>query len=139
MVLDELMPWHKDKYDFSSLKVNRYFVLIVVNILPRPINNILGFSRETLVAVVTNIEGEWRQRCIDKMGNNPEHPRGSTSDDVECFFFSMLRDIDGQALLQKKFCRDCVEFNKCLDPDLPYFYHTSAHTRFSESPLPAFS
>ena len=73
-------------------------MLIVVNIFPRPINNILGFSRETLVAVVTNIEGsEWRRRCIDKMGNNPEHPRGSTSDDVEC----MLRDIDGQTLLQK--------------------------------------
>lgn len=92
---------------------------------------------------MTNIEGrEWRRRCIDIMGNTSEHPRASTSDDVECFF-SMLRDIVGRNFTSKQvqfaFRRVCVEFNKRLDPNLPYFYHTSAHTRFSEGPLPAFS
>ena len=26
LVLDELMPWHKDIYDFSHLEVNRYLL-----------------------------------------------------------------------------------------------------------------
>ena len=40
---------------------SRYCVLSLMPLLQcRPINNILGFSRETLVAVITNIEGrEW--------------------------------------------------------------------------------
>lgn len=109
----------------------------------RPINNVLGFSRETLVAVVTNIEGrEWRRLCNNERGNIPEHPRASTSDDVECFF-SMMRDIIGHNFTSKQvhfaFRKICIEFSKRLDPDLPYFYHTSAHTRYSEGPLPEFS
>ena len=27
MILDELMPWYKEFYDFGSLEVNRYFVV----------------------------------------------------------------------------------------------------------------
>ena len=33
----------------------------------------------------------------------------------------------------------CTEFNKRLNPDLPYFYHTSAHTRFTEGAQPSFN
>ena len=92
---------------------------------------------------MTNIEGrEFRRRCIKERGNKPEHPRASTSDDVECFF-SMMRDIVGRNFTSKQvrfaFRKVCVEFSKRLDPDLPYFYHTSAHTRYSEGPLPAFN
>ena len=47
-------------------------------------------SKETLVAVIVNIEGrEWCQRM--NRTKTPEHPRASTSDDVECFF-SMMRN-----------------------------------------------
>ena len=109
--------------------------------LSRPINNILGFSKETLVAVVANVEGrEWRRQCSNR-GNTAEHPRASTSDDVECFF-SMLRDILGRNFTSKQvqlaFRKVCSEFDKRLDPKLPYYYHTAAHTRYSEGPLPAF-
>ena len=106
LILDELMPWHKEDYNFSLLEVNR---CIVINISPsiitylflyRPISNILGFSRETLVAVITNIEGrEWGRR-LRKL-SKPEHPRASTSDDVECFF-SMMRDSIGQNFTTKQ-------------------------------------
>ena len=104
----------------------------------RPIGNILGFSRETLVAVITNIEGrEWSRR-INKLGK-PEHPRASMSDDVECFF-SMLRDTIGQNFIAKQvqfgFRKVALEFNKRLNP---FYYHTSTHTRYSEGPLPSFS
>ena len=112
-------------------------------VFPRPVNNILGFSKETLVAITTNIEGrEWRRRMSNKRGNHPEHPRASTSDDVECYF-SMMRDTIGQNFTVKQvqygFRKVCLEFMKRLDPDLPYFYHTSSHTRFSEGKLPDFS
>ena len=32
----------------------------------------------------------------------------------------------------------CGEFTKRLDDDLPFIYHTSAHTRFQEGPLGEF-
>ena len=32
-----------------------------------------------------------------------------------------------------------VEFKKRLDPDLPFFYYTSAHSRFYEGAMPEFS
>jgi len=28
MILDDLMPWHSQKYDFSLLEVNRYMVIL---------------------------------------------------------------------------------------------------------------
>ena len=31
------------------------------------------------------------------------------------------------------------EFCKRIDPDLKLYYHTSAHTRFHEGPLPSFN
>ena len=109
----------------------------------RPINNILGFSRETLVAVITNIEGrEWCRRYCAGMARKPEHPRASTTDDVECFF-SMMRDTIGKDFTNKQvqfgFRKVAMEFSKRMDPGLPFYYHTSSHTRYSEGPLPEFS
>ena len=109
----------------------------------RPINKILGFLRESLVSVVTNIEGrEWRRRNISQRGSMAEHPCASTSDDVECFF-SMARDAFGQNFTSKEFKygfrKIGTEFSKRLDADLPFYYHTSSHTHYSEGPLPEFS
>ena len=109
----------------------------------RELSNILGFSKETLVAVVTNIEGrEWRRRECVNSDRQPEHPRASSTDDVECFF-SILRDTIGRNFTTKEvkfgFRKACVEFMKRLDPELPFHYHTSSHTRFYEGPLPEFS
>ena len=89
--------------------------------------------------MTTNIEGrEWR-RC--QIHCQPEHPRSGTSDDVECFF-SVMRDTIGQDFTTKKvqygFRKICNEFVKRLDDKLPFFYHTSTHTRFSEGPLANF-
>ena len=72
----------------------------------------------------------------------PEHPHASTSDDVECYF-SMMRDAIGQSFTAKQvqygFRNVTLEFVKCLNPDLPFYYHTSSHTRYSEGPLPDFN
>ena len=151
-------------YDFSLLEVNRYgqilhlstclldsvvvCIIILYNVLlfiilfiHRPIKNILGFSRETLIAVIANIEGRECLRRFNRMGK-PEHPHASTSDDVECYF-SMMRDAFGQSFTAKQvqygFRNVTLEFVKRLNPDLPFYYHTSSHTRYSEGPLPDFN
>ena len=52
---------------------------------------ICGFSRETVVAVTTNIESvEFRQRQNRDIGYE-EHPRAGTTDDVEAFFALLHR------------------------------------------------
>ena len=64
-----------------------YFLSAVYCLFVWPINRVLGFSRETLVAVITDIDGrEWQRRHSSQRGGIPDHPRASTSDDVECFF-----------------------------------------------------
>ena len=58
-----------------------------------------GFSRETTTALIANIEStEWVRRQRVNSNLNPEHPRASTTDDVECFF-SVMRDTVGKSLL----------------------------------------
>ena len=94
-----------------------------------------------MAAVITNIEGrEWVRRL--NLDGAPEHPRASTSDDVECFF-SMLRDAIGLNFTTKQvfysFRKVTLEFTKRLDPDLPFYYHTSSHTRYHEGPLANFN
>ena len=59
-------------------------------------------SKETLIAVTTNIEGteHLRQQRINS-GSSLENPRVSSTDDVECFF-SMIRDTIGQNCTTKE-------------------------------------
>ncbi len=106
----------------------------------RSISGVIGFSRETLVALITNIEGREHRRR--EMGRGLEHPRASSTDDVECFF-SMMRDAIGRNFTTKEmkygFRKVCIEFNKRIDPDLQFFYHTSCHSRYHEGPQKDFS
>ena len=86
------------------------------------------------MALITNIKGRgWLQREVACGNRNKEHPRASTTDGVECFF-SMMRDNIGQNFTSKqvKFNLRKVygEFTKHLDPDLPFYYYTSAHSRY---------
>jgi len=65
----------------------------------RSVSGVLGFSRETLIGVITNIEGREFHRWKQFTTNQPlEHPRASSTDDVECFF-SMMRDIGQKKLI----------------------------------------
>ena len=99
-----------------------------------------GFTREVVTALAADIETrEWR-RCNITQG--PENPRASTTDDVECFF-SIMRDQIGLnfTLKQVQFAwrKICVEFQKRISPDLPFYYFTSAHDRFYEGTRPSFN
>ena len=71
---------------FMSALDLEHEVTLWFDVLCRSLNSVLGFSKETLVAIITNIEGhEWQQRDIMNR-QKPEHPRASSTDDVECFF-----------------------------------------------------
>ena len=74
-------------------------------------------------------------------GVHPEHPRASTTDDVECFF-SVMRDMVGKHFTVREaqygWRKACIEFGKRLDPELPFYYHTSSHDRFYEGSRPDF-
>ena len=103
-ILDELIPWHKETSDLSLLEVNRYKNnLYDEQVHVAFIDRIRGFSRETLIALAANIETrEWRRQYSNNNGIAPEHPRASTTDDVECFF-SVLRDTVGKDLLCRRY------------------------------------
>ena len=108
----------------------------------RNVSSICGFTRETLNAMIANIEGREFRRMLLATHNMPfEHPRACSTDDVECFF-SVLRDMLGSDFSLKRVQyarkRTCLEFTKRLDPDLPFYYFTSAHGRFFEAPQPSF-
>ena len=66
-------------------------------------------------------------------GVPPEHPRASTTDDVECFF-SILRDFVGKHFtveqVQFEFRKLSIEFMKRMDPDFSFYYYTAAHNLF---------
>lgn len=96
-----------------------------------------------LVAVVADIETqEWRRIELSKQSLPPEHPRASTTVDVECFF-SMIRDMLGKnfTLKQVKFAwrKICSEYQKRIVPEIPYYYFTSVHDRFHEGPRSSFN
>jgi len=75
---------------------------IVVSIFFRSISGVRGFSKETLIALVANIESrEWRRKYNSEHNLPAEHPRASTTDDVECFF-SVLRDSVGKDFTLKE-------------------------------------
>ena len=68
----------------------------------RPITGVRGFSRETLIALAANIESrKWRNHYTTSNNLPLEHPRASSTDDVECFF-SVLRDSVGKDFTLKE-------------------------------------
>ena len=73
---------------------------LFTNYTYRSVIGICGFTREVLVAIIADIETrEWRRVEIQEAA--PEHPRSSTTDDVE-WFFSVLRDLVGKDFTLKQ-------------------------------------
>ena len=73
----------------------------------RPIKMICGLSRETVVGLVANLESRLiRQAEYIGRKISPEHPRSSSTDDVEGFF-SLLHEMFGPVLDLKQFYDKC--------------------------------
>ena len=101
----------------------------------RTINNVRGFTRETTTALLTTIEStEWMRKQATNglvyLLNTQEPQRHA--DDVECFF-SMMRDLLGSSFrlttVMQEQRKICFEFDKRVDPQLPFYYYTSDHDR----------
>ena len=64
-----------------------------------------------------------------------EHPRASSTDDVECFS-SILRNTIGVNFTTRavmlEWRKVCNEFSKRIYPELPFYYYTATHDRFYE-------
>ena len=68
----------------------------------RDISRMQGLTREVVVALIANVESRnWRDSYSTEHGIALEHPRSSTTDDVECFF-SILRDMVGASFTLKQ-------------------------------------
>ena len=104
----------------------------------RPTGGVLGFTCETVIALTTNIES---REYVRRTQNTPEHPRASSTDDVECLF-SIMRDLAGKHFTLRtwnyNWHKVCLELSKRLDPHLGFYYHTSSHDCFYEGERPSF-
>ena len=108
----------------------------------RPVKGVLGFTRETVIALTTNIESrEWKWREYAFSGHSQEHPRALSTDDVECLF-SIMRDLARKhftvRLARYNWRKIRIEFSKRLNPGLGFYYHTSEHDWFYEGERPSF-
>ena len=95
-----------------------------------------------MTALLANIESqEFQRRQAAETHHAPEHTRASSSDDVECFF-SILHNQLGQHYdintIEQRWRPICNEFLKRIDPDLPFYYHTSDKNLYRIHGLPAF-
>ena len=109
----------------------------------RPIKGICGLTPEAVVGLVANLESrELRRVEYKQRGITFEHPRASSTDDVEGIIATM-HEMVGEAFDIKQFTDEqpkiLNEFNKRIDPALPFFYWTGANERFSEFELPSFN
>lgn len=114
-ILDEWMPWHRDLYDFLYADVNK------------SLEGIRGFTLQTALEVIANIETQEHRRRLNHMYGFAEHPRASSTDDVEAFF-SLTRRLIGQTFTVQEFAQQwptiVTEFVKKIDPELPFYYWT---------------
>ena len=104
---------------------------------------ICGFTREIIVGLVANLESrhlreiEYRTRCLQ-----PEHPRSSSTDDVESFI-ALLHEMLGPIFDPKQFYSELPkilnEYKKRIDTDLSFFYWTGSKTRYKDYELPSFN
>jgi hypothetical protein len=95
------------------------------------------------VGLVANIESRPLRRAeYVARGLPPEHPRSSSTDDVEGFI-SLLHEMLGSIFDLKKFYSGLPkilnEFTKRIDPDLSFFYWTGNKERYRDFALPSFN
>lgn len=109
----------------------------------RSLKGICGLTREVIVGLVANLEGiEIRRMEYIQRELPPEHPRASSTDDVEGLF-ALLHEMLGPVFDLKQFFEELPkilnEFRKRIDPDLPFFYWTGVNERFRQFALPSFN
>ena len=108
----------------------------------RPIKGICGLTREIIVGLVANLETcQQRREEYTERDLPPEHPRASSTDDVEGII-ALFHEVIGVIFDTKEFLDEFPkimnEFSKKSDPDLPFYYWTGSQTGYRGFPLPSF-
>lgn len=109
----------------------------------RPIKGICGFTREIIVGLVANLETcQQRREEYTERDLPPEHPRASSTDDVEGII-ALFHEVIGVVFDTKEFYDEFPkimnEFSKKSDPNLSFYYWTGSQTRYRDFPLPSFN
>jgi hypothetical protein len=96
-----------------------------------------------VIALVANLESrEIRRAVYQRREMKPEHPRASSSDDVEGFF-SLLHGMLGPVFDLKQFYDESRkilnEYSKRIDSELPFFHWSGKNERYRDFELPSFN
>jgi hypothetical protein len=118
-------------------------LITLLSIAYRKIDGICGLTRETIIGLIENLESrEIRRVEYQAQGMPFEHPRASSTDDVEGLF-ALMHDMLGDIFNIKQFTdaqpKILNEFTKKIDPECPFYYWTGTKERYSEFELPSFN
>ncbi|VDI24894.1 Hypothetical predicted protein [Mytilus galloprovincialis] len=81
-----VIPQRMDvNYLYFTRSINTTLLQTWYRVSTGPMDNIIGFTRDTFVEITTNIESQEERRLQNTELGYPEHPRAATTDDVECF------------------------------------------------------
>ena len=120
-----------------------YHIVVLFFVSIRPVKGICGLTHEVVIGLVANLESRSLHRVENvQRGIQPEHPRSSSTDDVEGFI-SLLHEMLGPIFVIKQFNSQqpkvLNEFRKQIDGDFGFFYWTGAKTRYNDAELPSFN
>ena len=99
-------------------------------------------TQEAVIGLIANLESrEIRRVEYQERGLPFEHPRASSTDDVEGMI-GLMHDMLGDIFDLKQFGdaqpKILNEFSKRIDPDLKFYYWTGAKERYRDFKLPSF-
>ncbi len=81
----------------------------------RDVSRVQGMTREVLIALIADIESRnWREVFNLSNGIAVEHPRSSTTDDIECFFSITVGKAFTLKQVNKQFCNDSLLHNTII-------------------------
>ena len=109
--------------------INRHGVTCLFGFcLFRPVKEICGFSRETVVPVTTNIESMEFRRCQNNEIGYEEHPRAGSMDDVEAII-AFFHRILGVVFTLKQFKSRWRNIVRCVHWCQYFFFSVSLSLR----------
>ena len=109
---------------------------------PMPWKDTFPWAKFMLWAYCDVESRELRWSESEAGGLPPENPRASTTDNVEgmiALFHELLGPIFDLKAFKQEFPKIMNDFNKWIDPDIPFYYWSGIHERFHLKALPSFN
>ena len=118
--------------------IHHFVVQCSLNLLYQGMSAFLDSPRRLCMLLWLGIEiMEWKCRK-----GVLENPWAGTTNDEECMF-SIMRDLTGKHFMLREvrytWRKVCIEFSKCLDQELGFYYFMSSHDHFIKGERPDLS